>query len=368
VQRRAFYKREKKRLKKLKDPQWEMYDHRQNALKWMLVTCFGYLGYKNARFGRIECHEAINAYARDILVRTMEIAESHGYEVVHGIVDSVWLRPKPDADPIEKVRAHIAGSIGLPIELEGRYKWIVFLPCKTTGVGALNRYYGLFQDDEFKLRGIELRKHDTPEFINICQEAMLGELSLASTAAEFRERIPKAVDILRWTAKCVLDRAIPVHQFILTKSVSRALPEYVVLTATAAALKQMEKRGFSVEPGESVRYVLLDARARDSERKVRVAEFLQGDEAPDAWEYIKLLARSGQTLLAPFGYTEDKLFAMCKDLSDISIANLPERAIAIQEDYKSAGESRSKARGGVGYKKPWRIIDDASADEIPAEF
>src|SRR5437879_13892559 len=98
---------------------------------------------------------------------------------------------------------------------------------------------------------------------------MLGEFSLASTAAEFRDRIPKAVDILRWTAKCVLDRAIPVHQFILTKSVSRTLPEYVVLTATAAALKQMEKRGFSVEPGESVRYVLLDARARDSRSEER---------------------------------------------------------------------------------------------------
>jgi hypothetical protein len=47
---------------------------------------------------------------------------------------------------------------------------------------------------------------------------------------------------------------------------------------------------------------------------------------------------------------------------------MPDRAIAIQEDYKSSGESRSKARGGVGYKKPWRIVDDASADEVPAEF
>ena len=364
IERRRYYKK----MKKEPGPLQDVYTGRDTILKWTLVTSFGYQGYKNARFGRIECHEAINAFARDILVRTMEIAESHGYEVVHGIVDSVWLRPKPNADPIEKVREHIAGAIGLPIELEGRYKWIVFLPCKTTGVGALNRYYGLFQDDEFKLRGIELRKHDTPEFINICQEAMLGELSLASTEAEFRERIPKAVDILRWTAKCVLDRAIPVHQFILTKSVSRALPEYVVLTATAAALKQMEKRGFPVEPGESVRYVLMDARARDSERKVRVAEFLQGDEVPDAWEYIKLLCRSGQTLLAPFGYTEDKLFAMCKDLSDLSVADLPDRAIAIQEDYKSQGESRSKARGGVGYKSTWRIIDEAPTDEVPSEF
>src|SRR5204862_203744 len=236
-----------KKMKKDPGPLRDVYPGRDTILKWTLVTAFGYQGYSNARFGRIECHEAINAYARDILVRTMEIAESHGYEVVHGIVDSVWLRAKPNADPIEKVREHIAGSIGLPIELEGRYKWIVFLPCKTTGVGALNRYYGLFQDDEFKLRGIELRKHDTPEFIN-------------------------------------------------------------------------------------------------------------------------LLCRSGQTLLAPFGYTEDKLFAMCEDLSDLSITNMPERAIAIQEDYKSAGESRSKARGGVGYKKPWRVIDEASTEEAPAEF
>jgi len=365
IERRRYYKK----MKKEPGPLQDIYTGRDTILKWTLVTSFGYQGYKNARFGRIECHEAINAYARNILVRTMEIAESHGYEVVHGIVDSVWLRPTADADPIEKVREHIAGSIGLPIELEGRYKWIVFLPCKTTGVGALNRYYGLFQDDEFKLRGIELRKHDTPEFINICQEAMLGELSLASNAAEFLERIPKAVDILRWTAKCVLDRTIPVHQFILTKSVSRALPEYVVLTATAAALKQMEKRGFTVEPGESVRYVLLDARARNSERKVRVVEFLQGDEEPDAWEYIRLLCRSGQTLLAPFGYTEEKLARMCEDLSDISIASIPEQAVTIQEDYKSIGESRSRARGGVGYKKPWRMETEEDApDEISGDL
>ena len=30
-----------------------------SILKWMLVTCFGYTGYKNAKFGRIEVHEGI---------------------------------------------------------------------------------------------------------------------------------------------------------------------------------------------------------------------------------------------------------------------------------------------------------------------
>ena len=45
-------------------------------MKWLLVCCFGYTGYKNARFGKIEAHEAINAVARETLLVAKEIAES----------------------------------------------------------------------------------------------------------------------------------------------------------------------------------------------------------------------------------------------------------------------------------------------------
>jgi len=115
-----------------------------------------------------------------------------------------------------------------------------------------------------------------------------------------------------------------------------------------------------------VRYVLLDARARESWRKVRVAEFIEGNEEPDAWEYIRLLCRSGQTLLAPFGYTEEKLSAMCRDLSDVTAPAGADASIHVQEDYKSRGHSR--ARGGVGYAKPWNVqIDEEEPGEIPAE-
>ncbi|MGH7743442.1 MAG: hypothetical protein ACREQ5_01280 [Candidatus Dormibacteria bacterium] len=41
------------------------YKLQRESLKWLLVCCFGYAGYKNARFGKIEAHEAINAVARD---------------------------------------------------------------------------------------------------------------------------------------------------------------------------------------------------------------------------------------------------------------------------------------------------------------
>jgi len=52
---------ETKRLKKT-DPEYKGID---SILKWMLVTCFGYTGYRNAKFGQIEVHERITGISRE---------------------------------------------------------------------------------------------------------------------------------------------------------------------------------------------------------------------------------------------------------------------------------------------------------------
>ncbi|ODR81254.1 hypothetical protein BG842_05325 [Haladaptatus sp. W1] len=58
-----------------------------SAIKWILVSCFSYQGFSNAKFGRIECHEAINAYAREILLKTKAVLEEHGWRIVHGMAE-----------------------------------------------------------------------------------------------------------------------------------------------------------------------------------------------------------------------------------------------------------------------------------------
>ena len=88
-----------KRLKKT-DPRFAGID---SILKWMLVTCFGYTGYRNAKFGRIEVHEAITGKSRDILLQTKDIAEEMGFTVLHGIVDCLWVQGSPAAALQERV-------------------------------------------------------------------------------------------------------------------------------------------------------------------------------------------------------------------------------------------------------------------------
>ncbi len=57
------------------DPRVKRYKMCAQSHKWLLVTCFGYLGYKNARFGRIEAHQAVTAYGRETLLAAKEAAE-----------------------------------------------------------------------------------------------------------------------------------------------------------------------------------------------------------------------------------------------------------------------------------------------------
>jgi DNA polymerase II len=66
--RRAYYKA-RLRQPTLDPTLAQRYEACQSALKWIGVTCFGYLGYHNARFGRIESHEAVTAFGREKLLR-----------------------------------------------------------------------------------------------------------------------------------------------------------------------------------------------------------------------------------------------------------------------------------------------------------
>ena len=177
VDKRLYYKKMKKESP---DPHLrEVYDNRQIALKWILVTCFGYLGYKNAKFGTVDGHIGVCAFGREALLNASHTAEEAGFEVIHGIVDSLWLK-KPDAslEDYENLCKAITKQTGIPISFEGRYKWIVFLPSKThPRVGVLNRYYGVMEDGKIKVRGLEVRKRDTPRFVFDAQTEMINTLA-----------------------------------------------------------------------------------------------------------------------------------------------------------------------------------------------
>jgi DNA polymerase elongation subunit (family B) len=171
----------------------DVYRMRQSALKWILVTCFGYLGYRNARFGRIEAHESVTAFARENLLRAVEIAEKNGFEVIHGIVDSLWLkRGNASESDFTSLCEEIKSRIGLHISLEGIYRWIVFLPSKVRPQPpVLNRFYSVLEGGAVKARGIMMRRGDMPAFIRRAQRRCSKRFQGLGVQWNSKKKFPK---------------------------------------------------------------------------------------------------------------------------------------------------------------------------------
>jgi DNA polymerase-2 len=286
------------------DPKRQRFERRYSAHKWLLVTCFGYLGYKNARFGRIEAHEAVNAYGREVLLQAKELVEDAGFRVLHLYVDGLWIQKAGagQAD-YDRLLDQIQAQTGLRVALEGVYNWLAFLPSRTEPrVAVANRYFGAYEDGSVKVRGIEARRHDTPPFIKNTQLEMLALLSQARGIEGFRAAVPQVVAYAQEKLRALRAGEVPSRELIVTHRLSRKPKEYRVLTPAARVAMQLTAAGVKLSPGEMLKFVYVPG-----PEKVRPWEGGSGDQSYDVGAYVELLTRAVESVLAPVGVDRSTL-------------------------------------------------------------
>jgi DNA polymerase-2 len=292
------------------------------AHKWLLVTCFGYLGYKNARFGRIEAHQAVTAYSRECLLRAKEAAEDAGYTVLHMYVDGLWVQSTNGTNEtnvangvrrIQPLLDEIAARTHLPIALEGIYRWVAFLPSRVNDhVPVANRYFGVFQDGSIKVRGIEARRRDAPPFIAQTQMAILERLATAQDASQLHETIPGVVAFLRGQLRRLRLYQVPLDELLVTQKLSRELELYRSPSPAARAAAQLEAIGKAVRPGQPVRFLYTRGKARSGGTSSGGVHAWDCPPPPapqsvDIDTYSKLFLRACAAVLQPLGVDEEEL-------------------------------------------------------------
>ncbi len=298
VEKRLRYKELKENAKGA-DP--DRYNARQAALKWLGVTTFGYLGFNNAKFGRIDAHIAVCAWDRKILLDTARIAERRGFEIVHGIVDSLWVRKENSGeDDYRRLKAEIESETGFAMSFDGIYKWVAFLPSKVEpGIPVLNRYFGAYRRGNLKVRGIEARRHDTPRAFARYQMEILGVLAGADTIAEAKTKVPECIEIFLGHAEELARREVPASELAFSTNLSKSPEEYTTMTVQHAAIKQLVGEGAALHAGEGIRYVITDYKGGDSKRAVPL-DMIRDQNRYDSERYIALLAEACSSVLEPF--------------------------------------------------------------------
>jgi DNA polymerase-2 len=264
---------------------------RRSALKWLLVCCFGYTGYKNARFGKIEAHEAINALAREKLLVAKETAEARGYRVLHALVDSLYAQ-KEDAtrEDYENLSREIEQRTGLPMALEAVYRYVVFLPSKQSPeIPVPNRFFCVPEGGELKVRGLECRKHDTPPLVARMQRDALAILAEAHDFQSYGRKLEEAREVLaRYLARLEAG-SINLEELVINRRLTRAPHDYQQASATAIAAQQLERAGVKLRPGETLQYIITDAKAELPDDRVRAWTLWEGWHGYDVKKYQEAL-------------------------------------------------------------------------------
>ncbi|OIO08419.1 MAG: hypothetical protein AUJ52_08280 [Elusimicrobia bacterium CG1_02_63_36] len=291
--KRAAYKK----LAKSISPKAAVFKARADAHKWILVCCFGYLGFKNARFGKIESHECVTACGREVLLRAKEAAENRGFKMLHALVDSLWLQGGPGVD-YEALRRAIEKESGVPLATEGVYKWIRFCPSRMEpGSGVPAKYFGALQDGTLKVRGLALRRRDTPDLLKRLQNEMLARLSRADSLAAC-ERLAPALLRLTDAARARLeDGRVDACDLAITMHVSKTPDEYRGNSPQAIAAKTLASRGLSLRRGETLRFVIASAKDPVKEWRVTPLALLEGPLEFDERKYAQLLERAAWEIL-----------------------------------------------------------------------
>jgi DNA polymerase elongation subunit (family B) len=298
-------------------------EQRVNSLKNILVCLYGTTGSLWNRYGNVLAFEEINKISREILIKTKDIVQQLGYELVYADTDSVFIKMKDAATTAadattrvdyKQVVNKLSKETGLSISIDYNYKFLVLLPIEADeNIEALKHYYGITQQGELVSRGIEIRRHDIPNFVKQFQIELLYTLFDCKDSAEVVSKgyenclllVTRAID------KIMTGEEIEQQDLIISKLLRQDIEKYKSLFPhVSAAIQLLSSKGVAKHPtkGDIIQYIYTDSQHNNPLCRVVALETLQkvGEKENDGKE-------NGRT---PNYYDKDKYREMILDAAD----------------------------------------------------
>jgi DNA polymerase-2 len=275
-----------------------------DALKWLGVVCYGRLGFANATFGRLNAHEVVSYLSRKNVMRARSIAASLGFQVLHLYVDSIFVcKEGATARDFQTLADKIAERTQLPMDFDGTiYPWFAFLATRENpSISVANRFYGLALNGDHKIRGIALRRSDTPKFVANIQRSVLEILRKETDPSKLTNFLPEILEMVQEQLSSLKKREVSLEQLVVSQTLSRDLSKYSVLSPLSTAARQLELQGKEVRRGKRVRFIYT-ARGPGVHAWDLPTEL--DPRGIDVIKYRELAFRAVFEVLQPLGITE----------------------------------------------------------------
>lgn len=246
IERRREIKIEMKVLSE-SDPRFKLLDIKQQTLKILTNSLYGYMGWSGARWYCKECAEATTAWGRHFIKTSAKIAQELGFKVLYGDTDSIFVtKPGKSLNELEKevdrLISEISNKIPVQIELDELFKTIFFVEKK--------RYAGLTAEGKILVRGLEVRRGDWCELAKRAQRGVI-EIIL-------KEKDPKkALDYIKEIVGAIREGKIKLEDYVIYKGLTKKPSKYEAVQAHVKAVKKAEEIGIFYPVGSKVGFVIV---------------------------------------------------------------------------------------------------------------
>jgi len=159
------------------------------------------------------------------------------------------------------------------------------------------RYFGAFTTGELKIRGIALRRRDTPELFKDMQRELLALLARVPRGSDLRDQIPALLEIVEDYRLRVREGRVSADELAITFHLSKSPEEYVHDTVSSLAARQLAAAGVALHPGESVRYVITSAGDEVKDWRSKPLALMENGLEYDVGKYLALLERAAWEIL-----------------------------------------------------------------------
>ena len=244
----------KKQLRELKKKgkQDLLLDGRQHALKILMNSFYGYLGYARSRWFSRECASAVTAWSRHYVQEVLAKAEKQGFESLYGDTDSAFLlmpKEKNEKDVeefVEEINKSLPGVMNL--ELEGFFKRGIFVT-KESGEGAKKKYALIDYNNKLKIVGFEYVRRDWSGVAKETQRQVI-------TAVLEEGNPEKAAQIVKETIEKLRSGKAKKSELVVLTQLKKPLEKYAAIGPHVAAAKKAIERGKEMEVGSVIAYVI----------------------------------------------------------------------------------------------------------------
>jgi DNA polymerase family B len=275
-----------------------------NILKQILVCLYGTSGSIWNRYSNVQVFEEINKLSREILLKTKDIVQRAGFELIYAETDAVFLK-RTDAtrEDFEKIMNELIRETGLKMTLKFHYKFLVLLYIEADDkLEARKHYFGFTYENQLVTRGIETRRHDSPSFIKQFQKTLLSKLFNCNTSEEvLTTGYENALMYLTESIDKLMNGEVQITDLVISKLLKQNIEKYRSLFPHVAAAIRLNISGVITSRGDNIQYVHTDASHADPLYRITPARLISSKNY-DKERYLEMLLDSAEAVLSVFGF------------------------------------------------------------------